>query len=179
MKTLVIVDIQNDFITGSLANKDAQAIVEPICDLVKDFNGDIICTLDTHDFNYLTTQEGQRLPVEHCIKGSEGWNLHPSIYKTLKENNKQVEFLEKDTFGALNWSSLWNSDTVVFVGTCTDICVIVNTMMVKTRYPDKRIIVISDLCAGVTKEKHEAALEVMRSCQCDVMTLQEYLENVD
>lgn len=167
-KVLVIVDMQNDFIDGSLANKDAQNIVSGICNLIKGWDGDIICTRDTHYANYLNTSEGQKLPVEHCIKDSAGWCVNDNILKALR--GKEYCYLNKSTFGSLEWKDFdLRLAEIVLVGTCTDICVIANALLLKTFYPDADIKVISSLCAGVTKEKHEAALETMRSCQINVM----------
>lgn len=168
-KLLVIVDMQKDFIDGSLANKDAKAIVPGICDLIKEWDDEIICTQDTHYDNYLDTQEGKNLPVKHCIFQTEGWLVDSEIRKAL--TNKSVEYLAKETFGsyALADRITWHGyDEVVFVGTCTDICVISNVLTVKALNRETPLTVYADLCAGLTKEKHEAALEVMKSCQVDI-----------
>lgn len=188
MKTLIIVDMQRDFITGSLANKDAQDIVPGICDLVKNFDGGIICTLDTHSFDYMKTQEGHYLPVEHCIKGTDGWSLDSTIYQTVKEyannfsNQKPylrdvyreapVNFLEKGTFGSLDWNYntfISKSDEIILVGTCTSICVLANAIILKTLYPEIKISVISNLCADINKESHLAALTVMKNLQINIL----------
>ena len=169
-KLLVIVDMQNDFITGSLANKDAEAIVPDICKLIKEWKGDIICTQDTHEDNYLASAEGEKLPVKHCIRQTNGWLVCPEIREALSEK-RNVVYLAKDTFGSrslVNHIQYENYDEIVFVGTCTDICVISNVLTVKTYNPETPITVYADLCAGVTKEKHEAALKVMDSCQIDI-----------
>ncbi len=173
-KLLVIVDMQNDFIDGSLANDDAKAIVPGICDYIHNFEGSIVCTFDTHSLNYLKSTEGQYLPVEHCIKGTPGWNLNADIMQAIRERNLPTGFIEKTTFGYLDWGNLGldtevGVDEIYMVGTCTDICVISNALILKAAYPDVKIKVISSLCAGLTKEKHEAALEVMKSCQVEVV----------
>lgn len=194
MKYLIIVDMQNDFIDGSLANKDAQVIVPKICEFIKGFDGQIICTLDTHKLNYLSTPEGKNLPIEHCIKGTAGWNLSKPIMTELKNYRKRMKthvpldsplmfdepmepvFIEKSSFGYTGWEDFhfgyaWEDKDdleIILVGTCTDICVISNALMLKSLYPEIKITVLKDLCAGVTKEKHEAALEVMKSCQINV-----------
>ena len=168
-KLLVIVDMQKDFIDGSLANKDAKAIVPDICDLIKEWDGDIICTQDTHYDDYLNTQEGKKLPVPHCILQTEGWLVDSEIRKALA--NKSVEYLAKETFGSYALAERINQedyDEVVFVGTCTDICVVSNVLTVKAFNPETPLAVYADLCAGLTPEKHEAALNVMASCQVDI-----------
>lgn len=171
VKVLIIVDMQNDFITGSLANADAQAIVGPICEYVKKFDGRIICTQDTHDADYLKTPEGKKLPVEHCIRETAGWCIHDDIQKALR--GKIVRYIDKPTFGSLEWckdSLNWLNDCdIIICGTCTDICVVSNALILKAACPKANITVLSELCAGLTKEKHEAALEVMRSCQIEVI----------
>lgn len=200
MKTLVIVDMQNDFIDGSLKNDKAKAIIPDLCEFIKVFDGNIICTLDTHGVNYLASTEGYYLPVEHCIKGSAGWTLNSDIYNALRERQRKMLlaadasdsnsaeetqkvlfksepiFIEKPTFGFLNWRDVRLDGTVVdekideiiLVGTCTDICVISNALILKATYPNIRISVMPSLCAGLTEEKHKAAVEVMSSCQIEI-----------
>lgn len=169
MKTLIIIDMQNDFITGSLANKDAEAIIPGIVNYIKSFDGNIILTRDTHFKDYLSTQEGQYLPVEHCIYKTEGWEVHNDIKEALR--TKQFDYVDKNTFGYPNWGSayIYESDEVILVGTCTDICVVSNALILKATYPNLKVTVLSDLCAGTTKENHEAALKVMGTCQCQVI----------
>ena len=174
-KLLVIVDMQKDFIDGSLANKDAKAIVPGICDLIKEWEGDIVCTLDTHVDDYLESQEGKHLPVEHCIYQKEGWLLDANIRKAISEKNKPGEawFINKPTFGSVVLGSFCEDedkeyDEVIFVGTCTDICVVSNVLLFKAFNPETPLAVYADLCAGLTPEKHEAALNVMQSCQVDI-----------
>lgn len=169
-KLLIIVDMQNDFVTGSLANKEAQAIVKPICDFIKHWPGDIEVTRDTHQSNYLDTNEGKHLPVPHCLENTGGWCVVDDIVKTLNSLKKEYFYIDKTTFGTDYWGEPEYNDynEFVLVGTCTDICVIANAMMIKTLYPEVTVKVISSLCAGVTPYKHECALEVMRSCQIEV-----------
>lgn len=184
-QTLVIIDMQNDFITGSLANPDAKAIVPEICKLVSKWKGDMYFTKDTHGPDYLNTAEGRHLPVKHCLKDSAGWCIHDDIldaYWKWRENNSEYcsDFICKPSFGSLELArkiASGNSDNVVLVGTCTDICVISNALLIKASCPEREVTVISDLCAGVTKEKHEAALETMRSCQVNVVTLEEFMNS--
>lgn len=175
MKTLVVIDMQNDFITGSLANDEAIKIIPNICDVIDSFHGKVYATLDTHDSNYLKTMEGKYLPVEHCIKYTDGWAIQSDILKHLFA--KHAEFIEKPTFGSTELSrklyGLVDNDGIYLVGTCTDICVISNALFIKTNYPNTKVVVISDCCAGVTPKLHEQALNVMRSCQIEIKTLEE------
>lgn len=168
-KLLVIVDMQKDFIDGSLANKDAKAIVPDLCEFIKEWDGEITCTLDTHHDDYLNTQEGKNLPIPHCIKLTEGWLIDKDIRKALV--GRDVNIIEKETFGSCDLADRvsWEDyDEVVFVGTCTDICVISNVLAYKAFHPETPLVVYADLCAGLTPEKHAAALNVMASCQVDI-----------
>lgn len=166
-KALVIIDMQNDFITGSLANPDAERIVPGIVEKIHQFKGDIFATKDTHTGGYLSTQEGQMLPVVHCIKGTDGWKLHEDIYQALKAR-RGYHVLHKSTFGLAKFA--WgNYDEYEIVGTCTDICVVSNALIIKALHPEAKIRVIASLCAGTSKEAHCAALTVMRGCQIEVM----------
>lgn len=206
IKVLVVVDAQNDFITGALANKDAQNAVPNIVDKILAFDGDTIyLTMDTHYFDYLNTSEGKKLPVEHCIVNTIGWRIEDSIYQAVLEKAKQgceIKYIRKNTFGSVNpvytedvettttlkdailnlektqtFKHLKNDGYIDNVpmeiemcGFCTDICVVSNALILKahTHY-FAEITVDSKCCAGVTPEKHEAALEVMRSCQINVI----------
>ena len=182
-RILIVIDMQKDFIDGSLANPDAQAIVKPIADLISRFSGDIIFTRDTHSYDYLSTSEGVKLPVEHCIDGTVGWTVHQDLIDSARESHpdmRYVHFLNKGTFGASNvlaneitsniYSAAGMSNAIIYVcGTCTDICVVSNVLGLKEHFPETKICVIEDLCAGLTKEKHNAAIEVMKSCQVDIM----------
>ena len=170
--TLIIVDMQNDFITGSLANPDAEKIVDSICELIKGWSGDIIVTMDVHDEDYLQTAEGKRLPVKHCIAGTKGECLDSRIFSALNNEDplhRRTRTRHKNTF-ALDWSPRMLNEDVYIVGTCTDICVISNALVLKSACPENNIIVYENLCAGTTPEKHKAAIEVMKSCQIDIET---------
>ena len=181
-RILIVIDMQKDFIDGSLANPDAQAIVRPMADLISTFSGDIIFTRDTHSYDYLNTAEGKKLPIEHCIDGTVGWTIHQDLIDSARESHpdmSRVYVFNKTTFGAgsalagqINCSccaaSLIDSAVIYVCGTCTDICVISNVLGLKEQFPETKICVIEDLCAGLTKEKHNAAIEVMRSCQVEV-----------
>ena len=169
-KLLIIIDMQNDFIDGALANPAAQAIVPGIVDFVKTWQGNVGVTLDTHQENYLETQEGKNLPVPHCILGTEGHKLNAAIAKAV--DNRVSYTIYKPTFGFIGWNQYGfdvHFDEVVLVGTCTDICVISNALAIKAAYPELKVTVIEPLCAGLTEVKHAAAIEVMKSCQVNVI----------
>ncbi|MBQ9832129.1 MAG: cysteine hydrolase [Clostridia bacterium] len=172
-KILIIVDMQNDFIDGALGTDDAVAIVDNASKKAAAFDGDIIVTYDTHNENYQKTQEGRKLPVEHCIKGTYGWQLNDKIKTAL--NGKTFLELEKPTFGSLILPKLIEDIRkddelyIELIGLCTDICVVSNALLLKAAFPEADITVDSNCCAGVSKAKHEAALETMRSCQINVI----------
>lgn len=176
MKTLVVVDMQNDFVTGLLGTKEAQAIVPNVKARVEsgEFE-EIIYTKDTHYSNYLTsTLEGKKLPVEHCIKNTRGWDIIPEL-------QTRGIVVEKDTFGSLDMLGNLNylifdetnydnkNDEIEVCGLCTDICVVSNVLLIRAMFPNLKIVVRADCCAGSTPELHEAALKVMESCQIDVI----------
>lgn len=168
---LVVVDMQNDFVTGSLANPDAEKIIPTIVEEMNksDF---IIFTRDTHDENYLNTTEGKKLPIKHCIFGTSGYEVVKPLQTEVSNKKIPSLFINKLTFGYPDWGQIRiieNYDKIVLVGTCTDICVVSNALILKAAFPDKEFIVKSSACAGLTKEKHEAALDVMRSCQITVI----------
>lgn len=172
MKTLIIVDMQNDFIDGALANPAAAAIVEPMVEYIKNFYSDIICTRDTHYTDYLLTQEGKNLPIPHCICDTAGWELNDQIFDAVRTYAEDFIVVDKETFGDISTicHNLYkDTDEIYICGTCTDICVISIALNLKARYPEVKIYCIADLCAGLTPEKHAAALEVMRSCQIEVI----------
>lgn len=201
IKILVLIDCQKDFITGSLSNRDAQKAVPKIVEKINNFDGDhIVYTMDTHDANYLNTLEGKKLPVEHCIYGTPGWELDPYIREAIKKKEQSgvtVHQVLKNAFGSSrvpydeehkDWTSLpivlrtiqvvethdieedFSKLDIEMCGFCTDICVISNALILKAEtYNNVEITVDSKCCAGVTPEKHEAALEVMRSCQINVI----------
>ena len=169
MKYLVVVDMQNDFINGSLGTPEATSIVCHVCEKVKTFEGVVLYTRDTHESNYLGTQEGKRLPVEHCLKGTIGWALCDDI-----ENCRTSDIVfDKNTFGSTKLAEYLQTasdvDSVEFVGVCTDICVISNALLLKAYCPEVKIIVDGSCCAGVTPESHENALAAMKMCQIEVV----------
>ncbi len=170
---LIVVDMQKDFVDGALGTPEAVAIVPAILEKVKGFEGTVIFTKDTHFENYLSTAEGRMLPVEHCIKGTEGWQLIPQLEEFAAQ--KGCKIYEKPTFGcrelAQELCALHQDtpiDSIELIGLCTDICVVSNALLLKAFLPEVEIGVDSACCAGVTPEKHNAALETMRSCQISV-----------
>lgn len=170
MQHLIVIDMQNDFLTGSLKNDDAVAIVPFIKEKIDEAHArhqSVIYTLDTHQENYLDTLEGKYLPIKHCIEGSWGHE----IVNELKPKVEDV-LIEKPTFGYLDWKkikAITDGDDIYICGTCTDICVVSNVLILKAAFPDSKVFVYKDGCAGLTKEKHEHALDVMNSCQCEVI----------
>ena len=171
---LLIIDMQNDFLDGSLANETAYEIIPGIIEEFK--NGDyqhLVFTRDTHTSNYLNTPEGKSLPIPHCIKGTYGWQINEPLLEEACMKFDDITFFDKPTFGSLGLLSHIQScgdfDEVVLCGTCTDICVISNAIILKTMKPDLKVTVLGKLCAGVTPEKHNAALDVMESCQINVI----------
>lgn len=164
-KTLIVIDMQQDFVTGSLGSPEAQAIVENVKAKIHDYHDrgyEIIFTRDTHEENYLDTKEGKNLPVKHCIYGTEGWKIVEGL------EVPGCSYINKDTFGWIYWNNR-NLQEVELVGVCTDICVVSNTLILKAQFPEINITVDASCCAGVTPEKHRAALDVMKSCQINVV----------
>ena len=168
MKFLIIVDMQVDFITGSLGSKLAEAIVPNVVEKVKNYDGTVIFTRDTHLSDYLSTQEGSKLPVEHCIKDTAGWE----ICDELKPYVNKV--IDKITFGSIDLPDVIKTygeqiEEIELCGLCTDICVISNAMILKATFPEVKIVVDSNCCAGVTAESHQTALNAMKAVQIDVI----------
>ena len=169
-KVLVVVDMQKDFVDGALGTKEAVAIVDAVVEKVKTFDGEVIFTRDTHFDNYMETQEGANLPVPHCVKNTEGWNLIPELKAFCEE--KECKVNDKPTFGstelAADLKALYDAgelESVELIGICTDICVVSNALLIKAFMTELPVSLDSSCCAGVTPEKHESALETMRSCQ--------------
>lgn len=167
---LIVVDMQNDFVRGSLGTKEAEAIVPEVVKKVREFDGTVIFTRDTHRSNYLETQEGSQLPVEHCIAYSEGWELIDEL-EVIKMKADWRAY-SKSTFGSVDLAVDLRAEhikqrieSIEVIGLCTDICVVSNALLLKAYMPEVPISVDADCCAGVTPQKHEAALETMRSCQ--------------
>ena len=173
-RLLVVVDMQNDFISGALGTNEAQAIIPNITDKIKSWNGDIILTQDTHrgGRRYLKTAEGKKLPVKHCIKNTDGWRINKDILSYANPTTRQVTTFAKETFGSVamaNYIKKMDYKHIEFVGVCTDICVISNVLMVKAFLPEAEIIVDSSCCAGVTPLSHKNALEAMKMCHIDII----------
>lgn len=177
-KFLVVVDVQNDFIDGSLRNEEAIKKVPNIVKKIKEFDGDFIfATMDTHEENYLKTSEGEKLPVEHCIKGTDGWKINKDVKNALNESKVPVIFIEKPTFGSYElvkrMEALFDAEAgadIEFVGYCTDICVVSNVLITKAAFFETgNISVDASCCAGVTPESHEAALTTMQMCQINIV----------
>lgn len=170
---LIVVDMQKDFVDGALGTPEAVAIVPAVCDKIRTFDGEIIVTYDTHPDTYLDTAEGKKLPVVHCVKDTDGWQLDAAVASALAE--RQWTAVEKPTFGSVALPALIAERAgeedfdVTLIGLCTDICVVSNALLLKAYYPEKEIVVESNLCAGVTPDTHAAALQTMRMCQIDVL----------
>ncbi len=163
-KTLIVVDMQNDFIDEALGTKEAVAIVPNVKKKIEEYaaNGDeIIFTRDTHSEDYLETPEGKKLPVKHCIKGTHGWEIADGLYV---EGSK---IIDKPNFGWPEWKNE-SLEKVEIIGLCTDICVVSNALIIKASFPDAEVSVDASCCAGVTPETHDAALATMKMCQIDI-----------
>ena len=184
-KITVVIDMQNDFLTGSLANPDAVSIIPSVLEQIKNSDS-VVYTRDTHGDNYLETQEGKNLPVPHCIKDTWGWEIVEELNpQTLVKNGvlsrKLWYLLNKPTFGYVD---IWGAGSsfanliktfghknleVTLCGTCTDICVVSNALIIKALYPEIIVNIKADACAGLTPEKHKSALDVMGSCQINII----------
>ena len=175
MKILVVVDMQNDFIYGSLGSLLTQNVVSNVVAKVEEHraNGDmIIFTRDTHHKDYLKTPEGKKLPVEHCIRGTEGWEIIPE----LNPNDFYTKdvIIDKPIFGSVDLMDYFDdNDEIEFCGVCTDICVVSNALMAKSFYPDAKISVDPKCCAGTSINNHLSAIDVMKSCQIDIIESEE------
>ena len=171
-KLLIVIDMQNDFIDAALGTKEAVAIVDAVKEKIRSYPAEnVIATMDTHAENYLKTQEGRNLPVVHCVKGTDGWQIRPEIADLLKG----AKVYEKPTFGSTAMAADLREESekeeieLELIGLCTDICVVSNALLLKASMPEVKITVDAACCAGVTPEKHAAALETMRSCQIHVI----------
>ena len=172
-RILVVVDMQNDFVDGALGTKEAEGIVERVAAKIRGFDGKIFATLDTHYSDYLETLEGKKLPVPHCIKATEGWQLNKRIQEALA--SKECRTIEKRTFGSTDlvdeMQKIAETDDleIEMVGLCTDICVVSNALLLKVAFPEANLKVDAGCCAGVTPDTHKAALETMKMCQIDII----------
>lgn len=169
-KYLIVVDMQKDFVEGALGSKEAAEIVPAVVEKIRQFQGTVIYTMDTHTEEYLSTQEGRYLPVKHCIKGTEGWRLVAPV-EELRAGQKAAVY-EKSTFACRQLAEDLLAkhqerpiDSIELSGVCTDICVVSNALLLKAYLPETQILADASCMAGVTPGKHQAALETMRSCQ--------------
>lgn len=172
MKVLVVIDMQNDFIDGALGTAEAVAIVSKVAEKIKGFHGRILATRDTHQRDYLETQEGRKLPVEHCIQGTQGWEIREEIAALIRETP-----IDKPTFGSCGLGAVLKAfheqeeeiESITLVGLCTDICVISNGLLLKAYLPEVPVIVDASCCAGVTPQSHRQSLEAMKVCQIEIV----------
>lgn len=183
MKILAVIDMQNDFITGCLGNTECKQTVSNVVELINTGDYDaLVITYDTHDKDYLSTQEGRKLPVVHCVKGTDGWELNPLVETAIKKfeqrslgqnNNPTVKRFEKPVFGSLEFAeylkTLEDVTEIVFCGVCTGICVISNAMLAKAALPEATLKVVAKACACVTPRSHNTALEAMKLCQIEIV----------
>ncbi len=174
-KLLIVVDMQNDFVDGSLGSPAAKAIVPKVCQKIAGWDGDIITTMDTHENNYKETREGKRLPVPHCINGTYGHKLNKYIEAALvdaQNNGISTRIVMKPTFGSTALPELIRDekyDYIELVGLCTSICVLSNAVVLKTAYPEVDMAVDAECCACVSEASHNAALTAMATCQIDIL----------
>ena len=168
---LIVVDMQNDFVDGVLGSPEAVAILPAVEEKIRNHQGKIIFTRDTHAEDYMQTREGKYLPVPHCIKNTRGWEIHPRVWAAIPKD-REAQIIDKPTFGAVELSAALEKlhehspiATVTLIGVCTDICVISNAMLIKASLPEIDVVIDASCCAGVTPESHENALKTMRMCQ--------------
>lgn len=164
---LIVVDMQKDFIDGTLGTREAEAVVPKVREKIEGFGGKVIYTRDTHGEDYLQTQEGRKLPVAHCIRETKGWQISAEL-----PEEEAYAVIDKPAFGSVELGELLRQENdretigqIILVGLCTDICVISNALLLKAFLPETEIIVDAACCAGVTPESHKKALEAMKSCQ--------------
>lgn len=172
-KFLIVVDMQKDFVDGALGTPEAQAIIPAAVSEIENFDGTIIATFDTHSEDYLTTAEGKKLPVTHCVKDTAGWQLDGKIRSAL--DKKGYTPVIKHTFGSTDLPEVIKTKAagedfaVELIGLCTDICVVSNALLLKANFPEKSICVKQNCCAGVTPQLHDSAIATMQSCQIDII----------
>lgn len=170
---LIVIDMQNDFVDGALGTPEAQSIVPNVVRKIESWDGDICCTHDSHMEDYLETQEGKKLPVRHCIVGTDGWKLNSAVLEALSA--RKYASLLKPTFGCtglidhIAGTYGWDGpDSIELIGLCTDICVVSNALLLKANFPEVPISVDASCCAGVTPETNRAALTTMKMCQIEI-----------
>lgn len=168
-KVLIVVDMQKDFIDGALGTNEAVAIVDNVAEKIRNFDGEVIFTRDTHFENYMETQEGKNLPVPHCIKDTDGWQISDKLKELV---TKDTKIFDKLTFGSVNLAEYLKQnkelESVTLIGLCTDICVISNALLIKANLPEVTITVDEKCCAGVTPQSHTNAIEAMKMCQIGI-----------
>ena len=167
---LVVIDMQEDFISGALGTPEARAIVPAVVRRIAEFDGDVVYTRDTHGPDYLNTAEGRKLPVVHCVRDTPGWQIHPEVLRAGA--GKTAAVIDKPTFGSgalCDFAAEGGYDAIELVGLCTDICVISNALCLKARLWETPIAVRRDCCAGVTPASHDNALAAMTMCQIDLL----------
>jgi nicotinamidase-related amidase len=182
MKVLIVIDMQNDFIGGPLGTPEATVLVDKVAERIETSEGELILfTRDTHQEDYLTTPEGKKLPVVHCLEDSSGWQIHEKVFDAWRNNKSTIKLddvfentFNKAVFGSVDLVSYLDThkdeiDEIELVGVCTDICVVSNALMIKNTMPDIPLSVNAALCAGVTPESHEQALSTMKMCQVDII----------
>lgn len=170
-KLLIVVDMQNDFVTGCLGTKEAREITPVIAKYVRNFDGEVIFTRDTHNEDYMETQEGKKLPVLHCLEETDGWQIVPQLQKFSADENR-CRIFDKPTFGSTRLAQFVSENApeeVQLVGVCTGICVLSNAVLIKAFAPEIPVKVIADLCACVTPDSHETALKAMETCQIEII----------
>ena len=170
MKVLIAVDLQNDFIDGALGTPEASAMLPAALRRIREFDGPVLFTRDTHGPDYPQTREGRVLPVPHCIAGTDGWQIAPSLQPYA------AEIIDKPTFGSTALGERLQAmnaqhpiESITLIGLCTDICVISNAMVLRAAFPETEIEILSDCCAGVTPQSHQTALDAMRACQFTIV----------
>ena len=170
MKVLIAVDLQNDFIDGALGTPEASAMLPAALRRIREFDGPVLFTRDTHGPDYPQTREGCVLPVPHCIAGTDGWQIAPSLQPYA------AEIIDKPTFGSTALGERLQAmnaqhpiESITLIGLCTDICVISNAMVLRAAFPETEIEILSDCCAGVTPQSHQTALDAMRACQFTIV----------
>ncbi len=171
---LIVVDMQNDFIDGALGTREAQAIVDKVKEKILDFKGPVIFTRDTHGENYMETQEGKNLPVPHCIKGTDGWQIRPEL-----DALRKTRPVDKPGFGSVELGRMlldMNAEeaigSVTLIGLCTDVCVISNALIIKAFLPEVPVKVDASCCAGISPQSHDNALSAMAMCQVEILNSQ-------
>lgn len=179
-KILVVVDMQNDFISGPLGNEECMGAVDQVVDVIRNGEYDrILVTQDTHSEDYMSTKEGKHLPVVHCIEGTKGWEYEERVGEAINASGLKTTYFKKNTFGCLAMAEFFKEEAngiansqetqIDFCGVCTGICVISNVMLTKAALPEANIRVLADACACVTPESHRTALEAMKLCHIEIV----------